>query len=79
MLENTEGVIKKDNPEATLGAQEDDTRKKIQHNICWTLPCASRNTLRKQDMRPTTKNWRQRRTEHRFFLFFEEIVTDMTM
>ena len=28
MLENTEGVMKKDNPEATLGAQEEDKRNK---------------------------------------------------
>ena len=28
MLENTEGVMKRDNPEATLGAQEEDKRNK---------------------------------------------------
>ena len=72
MLENTEGVIKKNNPEklatlgtqdtgkinvreyrrgnkkgqseTTLGAQEEDKRKKTQHNMCWTLLCASRHT-----------------------------------
>ena len=42
---------------------------KTQHNMCWTLLCASRHTLRKQDMRPTTNNWGQRRTAHRFFAF----------
>jgi hypothetical protein len=37
MLENTEGVMKKDNPEATLGAQEEDKRNKTQHKMCWTF------------------------------------------
>ena len=106
MLENTEGVIKKNNPEklatlgtqdtgkinvreyrrgnkkgqseTTLGAQEEDKRNK--NTTQYVLDITMRkqtHTLRKQDMRPTTNNWRQRRTEHGF-LFFAEIVTDMT-
>jgi hypothetical protein len=77
MLENTEGVVKKDNPETTLGAQEEDKRNKntTQYVLDFTMRKQT-HTLRKQDMRPTTNYWRQRRTEHRF-LFFAEIVTDM--
>ena len=78
MLENTEGVIKKDNPETTLGAQEEDKRNKntTQYALDITMRKQT-HTLRKQDMRPTTNNWRQRRTEHGF-LFFAEIGADMT-
>jgi len=77
MLENTEGVLKKYNPEtlATLGAQEENKRnRKTQHNMCWTLLCASRNTLRKQDMRPT----KQLEAKTNRASFFAKIVTDMT-
>jgi len=78
MLENTEGVIKKDNPDTILGAQEEDKRNKntTQYLLDITMRKQT-HTLRKEDMRPTTNNWRQIRTEHRLLLF-AEIVTDMT-
>ena len=96
MLENTEGLIQKDNPEKQATYDTQDTgqihvgeyrrgnkkgqsretgnigctrsrQTKQNHNtMCWTLLFASRHTLRRQDMRPTTNNWRQRRTELRF-------------
>ena len=72
MLENTEGVIKKGKSRETghIGCtRRRQTKKKTQHNMCWTLLCASRRILRKQDMHPTTKSWRQRRTEHHFLFF----------
>jgi hypothetical protein len=55
MLENTEGAMKNDNPEATLGAQEEDKRNK--NTTQYVLDITMRkqtHTLRKQDMRPTT-------------------------
>jgi len=33
MLENTEGIIKKDNPETTLGAKEEDNGKYFYYKI----------------------------------------------
>ena len=41
--------------------------------MCLTPLCASKHKQHKEDMSPPTKNWRQRRTEHRLYA---EIATD---
>jgi hypothetical protein len=61
MLRNTKRCNKKkDNPEK-LETQDEEKKNKN------TTQYAFDTTICKQDIRPPTNNWRQRRTEHRSY------------
>ena len=75
MLQNTEWCNdKKDNPEKleTQRTQDVEKKKKTQHNMHWTPPYANKTCIH-----PPTNNWRQRRTEHRFYEGRISVKTDM--
>jgi hypothetical protein len=52
-----------------------ENKAETRHNPCWTPLCAYKHKQREQEMRPPINNWRQRRTDHRFYA---DIETDIT-
>jgi len=75
-LENSEGAIKKDNPDKTAIQDTQDEEKQnkntTQHS---SLTTTRKETHTTQKRHAHFYNWRQRRSEHRFHA---DIVTDIT-
>ena len=76
MLENTEGVIKKDNPEKTLGPQEADKRKKNTTQYVLDITMRTQIHITQAIHAPYYKQLEAKTKRASFF--FAEIVTDMT-